>query len=94
MDIRRRCCNSTDMFRGIYLSLDLELALQPVAAVLGVPQGLRNGPQLSRNSSFLLRDLLQLGGGRRGGGGVIQRANYQQGLKSETLNYVAKLVSN
>lgn len=68
MDIRRRCCNSRDMFRSINLSLDLELALQPVAAVLGVPQGLRNGPQLSRNSSFLLCDLLQLGGDGGGRG--------------------------
>lgn len=50
---------------SLYLALDLalELALQPVAAVLGVPQGLRNGPQLSCNSSFLLHNLLQLWGG-------------------------------
>lgn len=77
MCIRRSCSNSRDMFRSIYLSLhlSLDLALQPVAAVLGVPQGLRNGPQLSRNSSFLLHYLLQLGGQV-----VIQRVNYQQGF--------------
>lgn len=44
----------------IYLSLDL--AFQPVAPVLGVPQGLRNGPQLSHDTSFLLHYLLQLQG--------------------------------
>lgn len=52
------------MWRRIYLSLGLalDLAFQPVAAVLGVPQGLRNGPHLGRDSSFLLHDLLQLQG--------------------------------
>lgn len=42
------------------LSLALDLALQPVAAVLGVPQGLGNGPQLSCGRTFLLHCLLQL----------------------------------
>lgn len=49
------------------LGLALELALQPVAAVLGVSQGLRNGPQLSCNGSFLLHNLLQLCVRGRGG---------------------------
>lgn len=51
-----------NMLRIVYLSLalDLDLSFQPVAAVLSVPQGLRNGPQLSCNRTFLLRDLLEL----------------------------------
>lgn len=44
----------------IYRSLALDLALQPVAAILGVPQGLGNGPQLSCNGAFLLHCMLQL----------------------------------
>lgn len=54
------------MIRRIYLILDLalelQLALQPMAALLGVPQGLRHGPQLSGDSSLLLHQLLQLQG--------------------------------
>ena len=49
-----------NMFRIVYLSLALDLSFQPVAAVLSVPQGLRNGPQLGCNRTFLLRDLLEL----------------------------------
>lgn len=65
------------MFRRVYLSLDLalELAFQPAAAGLRIPQGLRNSPQLGGNCNFLLHHLLQLRGIQMSGVMIEMRLN-------------------
>lgn len=49
---------------GVYLTvgvaLELQLPLQPIAALLAVPQGLRHSPQLGSHAVLLLRHLLKL----------------------------------